>query len=104
GGIVVLIGRYTFSSAYLHAARLKEKLGATLVGEPTGQKPNAYGEVRTFALPHSQILVRYSTKYWRTTAGDPPSLEPDVLVRAAAAHYFGLRDPVLEAALGLPSR
>ena len=104
GGVIVLIGRHTFSSAHMHAVYLKENLGATLIGEPTGQKPNAYGEVRWLVLPHSQIVARYSTKYWRTTRGDPPSLDPDMLVRASSADYFGLRDPALETALGLPSR
>jgi hypothetical protein len=104
GGIIVLIGRHTFSSAHMHAAYLKEKLGATLIGEPTGQKPNSYGELRWLVLPHSQIIVRYSTKYWRTARGDPPSLDPDILVRTSSADYFGLRDPVLETAIEFPSR
>jgi len=99
GGIVGIIGRGTFSSAHMHAVYLKEELGATLVGEPTGQKPNAYGEVRWFVLPNSRIAVRYSTKYWRLAEGDPPSLDPDVLVRATSSDYFSMRDPVLETAL-----
>jgi hypothetical protein len=104
GGILVLIGRHTFSSAHMNAAYLKEKLGATLIGEPTGQKPNSYGELQWLVLPHSQIIVRYSTKYWHTARGDPPSLDPDILVRSSSADYFGLRDPELEAAMELPSR
>jgi hypothetical protein len=99
GGIAVLIGRGTFSSAHMHAVYLKEELGATLIGEPTGQKPNAYGEVRWFLLPHSQIAVRYSTKYWRTASDDAPSLDPDLFVSQASSDYFGMRDPVLEMAL-----
>jgi hypothetical protein len=99
GGIMVLIGRGTFSSAHMHAAYLKDELGATLIGEPTGQKPNAYGDVRWFILPNSQIPVRYSTKYWHTASNDPPSLDPDVFVSAASTDYFEMRDPVLETAL-----
>lgn len=104
GGVIVLIGRHTFSSAYMHAAYLKNKLGATLIGEPSGQKPNAYGEVRWFVLPYSQIIVRHSTKYWHTASGDPPSLDPDLIVRTSSADFFGLRDPVLETALTLHSK
>jgi C-terminal processing protease CtpA/Prc len=99
GGVAVLIGRRTFSSAQLNAVELKNKLGATLFGEPTGQKPNAYGEVRSFKLPVSQIAVQYSTRFWRTEPGDRPSMEPDVLVTSSSADYFAGRDPVLDAAL-----
>src|SRR5262249_54160941 len=45
GRLFVLIGRGTFSSAYLNALRLKLTTKAILVGEPTGQKPNSYGEI-----------------------------------------------------------
>ena len=35
----------------------------------------------------------------RLAEGDPPSLDPDVLVRATSSDYFSMRDPVLETAL-----
>ena len=104
GGVIVLIGRDTFSSAYMHADAMKKKLGATLIGEPTGQKPNAYGEVRRFVLPHSQIIVRYSTKYWRMEPGDRPSLDPDILIETSSPDYFAGMDPVLDAALNYGSK
>ncbi|MDO8629407.1 MAG: S41 family peptidase [Phycisphaerales bacterium] len=104
GGVIVLIGRRTFSSAYLHADAMKKKLGAILIGEPTGQKPNAYGEVREFVLPHSQIIVRYSTKFWRMESGDRPSLAPDILIEPSSPDYFAGRDPVLDAALHFESK
>jgi C-terminal processing protease CtpA/Prc len=103
GAIMVLIGRATFSSAHMHANTLK-KMGATLIGEPTGQKPNAYGEVRWFTLPHSQIIVHYSTKYWHTEPGDRPSLDPDVLIEPTSAEYLAGKDPVLDAALSYKPR
>jgi hypothetical protein len=99
GGVVVLIGRRTFSSAQMNAAELKKAVGAVLVGEPTGQKPNAYGEVRTFTLPVSGIAVQYSTRYWKTEPEDRPSMEPDVPVPVSSADYFAGRDPAFEAAL-----
>lgn len=98
GGVRVLIGRFTFSSAEMNAAELKQQVGARLVGESTGQKPNHYGELKSFVLPHSKITVRYSTKFWKTEAGDRPSLEPDQQVLLSSADYFAMRDPVLEAA------
>src|SRR5262245_14224462 len=99
GGIIVLVGRGTFSSAHLNAMSLRKDLHAVLIGEPTGQKPNAYGEVKSFKLPHSQIEVRYSTKFWQTEDGDRPSTEPDVKVEQSSADFFAGKDPVLAAAL-----
>ncbi|MGH9767564.1 MAG: S41 family peptidase [Blastocatellia bacterium] len=99
GRLFVLIGRGTFSSAYLNALRLKRDTKAILVGEPTGQRPNAYGEVRTMNLPHSKLLVQYSTKYFKTIDGDPPSLTPDVPVERSSWDYASGRDPVLERAM-----
>lgn len=99
GKTFVLIGRSTFSSAFLNALRLKRETKALLVGEPTGQKPNAYGEVRSFTLPHSKLVVRYSTKFFQMMEGDLPSLEPDQLIDRSAADFYTGRDPVLEWAL-----
>lgn len=99
GGVIVLIDRNTFSSAYLNALEFKQTLRAILIGEPTGQKPNAYGEVRAFVLPNSRLPVRYSTKFWQTVPGDPASLEPDVLIEPTSTDYLSMRDPVLDAAL-----
>ncbi len=96
GKIFVLIGRSTFSSAYLNALRLKRDTRAILIGEPTGQKPNAFGEVKNFTLPHSKIVVNYSTKYFQTMPGDPPSLEPDQLIERSSEDFLNGRDPVLD--------
>ncbi len=43
-----------------------------LVGEPTGGKPNSYGEISSFLLPNSGLVVNYSTKYFEQVSGDPP--------------------------------
>jgi hypothetical protein len=97
-GVVVLIGRYTYSSALLNAVKLQRQTKATLVGQPTGQKPNAYGEVRSFELPHSRLRVGYSTKYFRLFwLSDPPALPPDILVEPTSEDFFSGRDPVLDA-------
>jgi len=104
GRLFVLIGRATFSSAYLNALRLKRDTKAILVGEPAGQRPNAYGEVRTMNLPHSKLLVQYSTKYLKTMDGDPLTLAPDVLVERSSWDYASGRDPVLDRALNYKGR
>jgi hypothetical protein len=99
GHLFVIVGRRTFSSAILNALDLKKKTAAVFYGEPTGGKPNHYGEVQTLTLPHLGLRVSYSTKYFRYVEGDEPSLTPDVLVETGLDDYLALRDPVLEAIL-----
>jgi hypothetical protein len=99
GRLFVLIGRGTFSSAQMNARDLQRSTTAILIGEPTGQRPNAFGEVRTFKLPRSGLEVQYSTKRFITDPADPPSMLPDVLVELSSKDFFSGRDPVLDAAL-----
>lgn len=99
GRLFVLIGRGTFSSAQLNAHELRRDTEAILVGEPTGQKPNAYGEVKSFTLPHSRIRAQYSTKHFHTDDADPPSMMPDVAVEVSYADFAAGRDPVMEAVI-----
>ncbi len=55
GKIFVVIGRRTFSSGLLNAHDLAARTRAILIGEPTGGKPNSYGEVESFTLPRSGL-------------------------------------------------
>jgi hypothetical protein len=103
GDIVVLISRWTFSSAMTNAHQLKERLGAILIGEPTSGKPNHFGQLGSFVLPNSKLTISHSTKWFQKVEGDPDAVEPDMLVEFDSAAFFGGRDPVLEAALGLGS-
>src|SRR5690606_36730387 len=48
GRLFCLIGNRTSSSAALNALQLRRATAAVLVGEPTGQKPNSFGEMRWF--------------------------------------------------------
>jgi hypothetical protein len=99
GNIFVLLGRRTFSSAILNALELKRETPAVLAGEPTGGKPNHYGEVRSFKLPESGLPVTYSVKYFQVVEGDPDSLYPDIAVELSFEEYHQKIDPVLEAVL-----
>jgi hypothetical protein len=100
GSIYVLIGRRTFSSAILNAIDLKKQTPAIFVGEPTGGKPNHYGEVKSFRLPHTGLQVTYSVKYFRAFDDDPDSLVPDILVEPRVSDYLNKADPALERVLG----
>lgn len=106
GRLFAFIGNSTFSSALMNAISLKRENGAILVGEPTGGKPNGYGEVRSFTLPNSALSVSYSTKFFNSwPGGDPESLFPDITAAPSSADYREGRDPAMEAVaarLGLP--
>jgi hypothetical protein len=96
----VIIGRTTYSSALQNAITLSREFQATLIGEPTGGKPNHYGEVRNFVLPNVGLRVGYSTRYWLNYPdADPLTLEPDVRAEPTFVDLLAGRDPALEAAL-----
>jgi C-terminal processing protease CtpA/Prc len=99
GRLFVLINRGTASSGVDNAITLQSRTRPILVGEPTGGKPNSFGEVRSFTLPYSGLTVNYSTRFFRLVAGDPPALAPNVFVEYPWSAYQAGCDPVLESAL-----
>ena len=66
----VIIGRETFSSALLNAYEFKNLTNAKIVGEPSGGKPNCYGEILKIKLPNSCFEVTYSTRYYKLIEDD----------------------------------
>ena len=99
GRFFVVIGRKTFSSAVINAVDLKKQTQAIFVGEPTGGKPNSYGEVNSFFLTKSELAVIYSTRFFKLLETDSPSFDPDISVQISSADYAAGRDPVLDAIL-----
>jgi hypothetical protein len=97
--VYVLIGEGTFSSAQDNAIALRKDLNAVLIGQPTGERPNGYGEVKALTLPNSGLKMQYSTKYFHMARGDPPALTPDLHVERTLVDALAGRDPVLDAAL-----
>jgi hypothetical protein len=102
GRVFVLIGRTTFSSAVLNAIELKKKLGATLVGTPTGGSPNSYGEIKMFELTNSHLRGQYSTKLFSDDLYRGQTVTPDLPVHVTSADWFAGRDPAMDAVLAAP--
>jgi hypothetical protein len=99
GRLYCLISGETFSSGMWTADDLR-KLGAVLVGSPTGGKPNSYGNNSTLQLPNSLLQVGYSTRYYQLISGsDPPSIAPELAVEETIADLRAGRDPLLDAAV-----
>ncbi|MCZ6726668.1 MAG: hypothetical protein O7A98_04860, partial [Acidobacteria bacterium] len=102
GRTYVLIGRTTFSAAGNLVTKLANETEAVFVGEPSGSKPNHYGDARRVTLPESRLDVSISTLYWQD--GGPFNgawLAPSVAVDTRSADWVAGRDPVLEASLAL---
>ena len=98
GPVCFLIGSYTFSSANMLANAVKDYNLATLIGQPTGECPNDFGELLTLHLPHTGIDFYTSTKQYIRANGDaanPDPILPDITVKDDPATAV---DEVLEAA------
>ena len=77
----VVIGRETFSSALLNAYEFKNLTNAKIVGEPSGGKPNCYGEILKIKLPNSGFEITYSTRYYKLIEDDlVMALYPDEII------------------------
>ena len=61
--LFVLIGPETFSAAQMAVDNFDLRTNATFIGEPTGARPNAYGDARLIPLPQSAVPVGVSTVF-----------------------------------------
>jgi hypothetical protein len=94
--LFAIMGRATFSSGLFAANDVRTRTHATLVGEPSGERANHYGELGVFKLPNSGLAISYSTKLHKLVEGDGESFAPDVLAPPTAAAYIAGRDPAME--------
>jgi pimeloyl-ACP methyl ester carboxylesterase len=92
--VFAIIGRSTASSGLSAAHALHDRASATLVGEAAG--PNRFGNVRSFRLPYSGMLVTYATKEHQADSGPAPTLNPDVLIAPTPEAVVAGRDLALE--------
>lgn len=100
GRLFVLTGRATFSAAQFLVNDLERMTEAVFIGEPTGGKPNSYGDSRKIILAHSGITVRVSILWWQQDERDRrPWSAPLVAADLGFADYRANRDPALAAAL-----
>ncbi len=102
GNLFVIAGRVTFSAGMTNTADFRNDLGAILVGEPTGARPNGYQENRDFSLPNSHLPVSYSIQLYKFSGTDTPGIIPDELIEPNWNSYQAGRDPALEWVLAYP--
>jgi hypothetical protein len=94
--LFVITGRRTFSAAMVNAIDFRNLLGATLVGEPPGEKPNSYQENDEMVLPRSKMTISYSTKYYTFLDRDADAVMPDQLIAPTFVAFRDGRDEPLE--------
>jgi hypothetical protein len=94
--LYVAIGRETYSAGLMNAIELKDEAAACLVGEPSGGRPNQYGEDRSFMLPNSHLVVFVSTRYYRLVQRDTPALMPEQRIDTTWKDFTAGDDPVLD--------
>jgi hypothetical protein len=92
-----LINSYTDSSATLDADSLSHVPNAVLIGQPPADPIDEYGNESTFRLPHSAIMVIYTTKIVNNSRRRLAT--PDVVVAPTIAQVLAGTDPVLATAL-----
>lgn len=99
GRLFTIIGRTTFSAAMNTANWLEEHTATRFVGEPTGGRPNHFGDATTIVLPNSRMPVRISRYPW--TARWPwdgrPWIAPQMPAPPDVAALAAGRDPAMEA-------
>lgn len=96
GHLFVIAGRITFSAGMSNTADFKKDLGAFLVGEPTGARPNGYQEGRGISLPNSHLWLGYSIEFYKFADQDTPGILPDKRIEPDWRSYQAGRDPALE--------
>ncbi len=101
GRLFTLIGPASISATVVFAIELDRYTENIFIGEPSGGRPNQYGENRFFALPNSGVAVSYASAFFQTAGpfNERPWIEPLVAVSMSSEDYFAGRDPALEAAL-----
>lgn len=99
GRLFVITGRGTFSAAQNFVNEMAKHTNVLFAGEPTGARPNHYGDPAPVKLPNSGIEIRVSTLFWQDAhpADDRKATAPHLNVEMTAADYLAGTDPVLQA-------
>jgi hypothetical protein len=99
GVVYIITGPFTYSSANMLADAVKQFRLATLIGQPTGESTNDFGEVYNVELPNTKLKVQVTTSF--DIGADCKKdhrlpVIPDVLNKTTAGHKINGFDPVME--------
>lgn len=101
GGLFVLTSPRTFSAAQNFVNELQKYTDVVFAGEPTGSRPNHFGDPVAVRLPNSGIVVRISSLRHQDMRPRDRRVAtvPDLPVATTAADFFTGKDPVRTAAI-----
>lgn len=101
--VVCLVDQEVYSSGSMNAAQIQRRLGAVVVGTPTGGCPYTYGELGLHTLTRSGLVVSYSTRRFDDPEGRPIGpVVPDVEIPRRFDDHAAGRDRALAYALRAP--
>ena len=97
GKLFVIVGRGTQSAAENLVNRLQRDTHATFVGEPTGERPNEFGDPWPFILPNSHIEVHVASIQWEDIdpRDDRDWTGPDLAAELTSSDYASNIDPAM---------
>ncbi|QNO13849.1 hypothetical protein HYG86_03245 [Alkalicella caledoniensis] len=104
GKIYALIDNGTFSSANWFAVIIKDNELGTIIGEPTGNAPNSYGDILRFQLTNSKIRYFISHTQWVRPKGkglgaDEDALYPHYPIKYTLEDYINNTDLAMKKAI-----
>lgn len=104
GRLFVLTGPRTFSAAQLLVNQLERYTRALFVGEPTGARPDHFGDSKRFRLKNSELTLRVSTLHWSSLIGvdKRETTNPDYPAPTISGDYFAGRDAALDLIAAVP--
>jgi hypothetical protein len=99
GKFFTIIGRETFSAAMNLTNQLERFTNVTFVGEPTGGKPNSYGDNTPIEAPNSKLKVFVSTLWWQDQGPRDARqwIAPQIAADMSSVDYIQGSDPALKA-------
>jgi hypothetical protein len=103
-GLRVLIGPDTFSAAQLVVDDFDQRTNALFVNDPTGGRPNHFGDARHVRLPNSRLDVAVSTVYHQEAGpfDNRNFTPPDLAIPLTSDDERYGRDPALSAGAFVP--
>jgi len=106
GKLFVITGRGTYSAGQDFLTGLDRITDMIIVGEPSGSRPNRFGEAGWFRLPYSGLSGIISTQYHQSSSAEDHRIwiAPHIPTSLSSADYFGAKDPALNAILEVLSR
>lgn len=99
GSVYLLTSNSTFSAASDFVVILKANSVAKVIGQPTGNIPSFFGNIKSSSLPNSKFLFQYATTRYKYPVPEDEQYKaiiPDYPIEYSKRDIVEKRDPWLE--------